>query len=74
MRNTNVNCAADWTYNEKTWATDGWTKLYTVSGNLNTEWSTYVNTYNKSYKGADMQDEYNAYVASGLLQKRPGLN
>ena len=74
MRNTKVNCAADWTYNEKTWATDGWTKLYTVSSNLNTEWSAYVNTYNKSYKGTDMQDEYNAYVASGLLQKRPGLN
>lgn len=67
-------CHASWTYNEKTWAEDGWTKLYSVSDLLNTKWSAYVNTYNKAYKGSDMFDEYNAYVLSGVLQKRPGLN
>mgnify|MGYP004621764143 CR=1 FL=1 len=49
-------CHASWTYNEKTWAEDGWTKLYTVSDLLNTKWSAYVNTYNKAYKGSDMFD------------------
>lgn len=73
MRNVEGDCFADWTFDEKTWATDGWTKLYTVSSTLNTKWSSYVNTYNKAYKGTDMYDEYNAYVASGVLQKRPGL-
>lgn len=66
-------CHADWSYDEKTWATDGWSKLYTVSNALNTKWSAYVNTYNNAYKGMDMYEEYNAYVSSGLLQKRPGL-
>lgn len=66
-------CHADWSYDEKTWATDGWSKLYTVSNALNSKWSAYVNTYNKAYKGMDMYEEYNAYVSSGLLQKRPGL-
>ena len=66
-------CHAKWTYNEKTWASDAWTKLYTVSDELNTKWSAYVNSYNRAYKGSDMYDEYNAYVASGVLQKRPGL-
>ena len=73
MRNVDGDCFADWTFDEKTWATDGWTKLYTVSSTLNTKWSSYVNTYNKAYKGTDMYEEYNAYVASGVLQKRPGL-
>ena len=73
MRNTEANCYADWTFDEKTWATDGWTKLYTVSSTLETKWSAYVNTYNGAYKGADMYEEYNAYIASGVLQKRAGL-
>ena len=67
------NCQADWTYNEKTWASDGWTKLYTTSATLNSKWSAYVNTYNSAYKGTDMYEEYNAYVQSGQLKKRPGL-
>ena len=67
------NCQADWQYDEKTWATDGWTKLYTTSATLNSKWSAYVNTYNTAYKGQDMFEEYNAYVQSGVLQKRYGL-
>ena len=66
--------AADWTYDESTWTTDAWTKLYTVSSTLNTQWSSYVNTYNGAYKGTDMQDEYNSYIATGTMQKRAGLN
>ena len=73
MRNTEANCYADWTFDEKTWATDGWTKLYTVSSTLETKWSAYVNMYNGTYKGTDMYEEYNAYIASGVLQKRAGL-
>ena len=73
MRNTEANCYADWTFDEKTWAMDGWTKLYTVSSTLETKWSAYVNTYNGTYKGTDMYEEYNAYIASGVLQKRAGL-
>ena len=69
----NYGCNADWKYDEKTWATDGWSKLYTISSTLNTKWSAYVNTYNNAYNGTNMYEEYNGYVASGLLQKRPGL-
>lgn len=73
MRNVEGDCFATWNYDEKTWATDGWTKLYTVSSTLETKWSAYVNTYNNAYKGSDMYEEYNAYIASGVMQKRAGL-
>ena len=69
----NYGCDAKWTYDEKTWAEDGWSKLYTISSTLNTKWSAYVNTYNNAYNGTNMYEEYNGYVSSGLLQKRPGL-
>ena len=72
MRNVDGDCFATWSFDEKTWAEDGWTKLYTVSSTLETKWSSYVNTYNSAYKGTDMYDEYNSYVASGVLQKRAG--
>lgn len=65
--------AANWKYDEKTWATDGWTKLYTVSSKFQTQWSTFAYTYNDGFKGSLMQEEYNDFIASGKAQKRPGL-
>ena len=66
--------AANWKYDEKTWATDGWTKLYTVSPKFQTQWSTFAYKYNgDGFKGSLMQEEYNDFIASGKAQKRPGL-
>ena len=64
-------CQADWTYDEKTWATDGWSKLYSVSPLLNEKWAAYVNNYNATngYRGTEMYDEYNAYVTLDIWQK-----
>ena len=69
-------CQADWVYDEKTWATDGWTKLYSVSPLLEEKWSAYVSNYNASsgYRGSEMYDEYNAYVSLDVWQKRAGVN
>ncbi len=69
-------CQADWEYDEKTWATDGWSKLYSVSPLLNEKWSAYVSNYNASsgYRGSEMYDEYNAYVSLDVWEKRSGLN
>jgi hypothetical protein len=69
-------CQADWVYDEKTWVTDGWTKLYSVSPLLEEKWSAYVSNYNASsgYRGSEMYDEYNAYVSLDVWEKRAGVN
>lgn len=65
--------AADWKFDERTWASDGWSKLYTVSNKFNAAWQSFRETYNDGYKGDIMQEEYNDFIASGKAQKRPGL-
>lgn len=66
---TNTSLVANWTLDAKTWKTDGMTKLYTVSAAMRTAWNDYVNTYNSTYKGSEMQREYNEAVQSGNLTK-----
>ena len=61
--------AAGWTYDAKTWKTDGMTKLYTVSQKMQDEWNQFKNTYNTTYKGAQMQSEYNDFIKSGKAVK-----
>jgi hypothetical protein len=66
----NSNLKASWTYDEKTWAEDGMTKVYTVSSAMQQAWNSYVQTYNTTYRGAKMQEEYNALIKSGSVTKR----
>jgi multiple sugar transport system substrate-binding protein/putative aldouronate transport system substrate-binding protein len=66
----NSNLKASWTYDEKTWAEDGMTKVYTVSSAMQQAWDSYVQTYNTTYRGAKMQEEYNALIKSGSVTKR----
>jgi hypothetical protein len=60
---------AGWVFDAKTWKTDGMTKLYTVSSAMQTAWQNYVSEYNSTYKGMEMQNEYNQAVQSGNLVK-----
>ena len=65
--------AANWTFDAKTWKQDGMEKMYTVSEAMKTAWQEFVNTYNSTYRGKQMQDEYNEFIQSGKAQKRAGL-
>ncbi|MBQ8885759.1 MAG: hypothetical protein IJY62_05285 [Clostridia bacterium] len=66
---TNASLKANWTFDAKTWKTDGMTKLYTVSDAMKTAWGKYVKEYNSTYRGSEMQREYNEAVQSGKLTK-----
>lgn len=69
----NKDLASNWKFDEKTWATDGWTKLFTRTQAFDTAWNAFTSNYNDGYKGAIMQEEYNDFIATGKAQKRPGL-
>lgn len=58
---------ATWEYDAKTWLTDWATKMYSVSPAFQTEWDKYVKEYNDTYKGSQMQKEYNEAIASGKM-------
>lgn len=66
----NSTLKAAWEYDEKTWAEDGMNKVYTVSSAMQQAWNEYVNTYNTTYKGSKMQQEYNDLIKSGTVVKR----
>lgn len=66
---TNTSLTADWEFDAKTWKTDGMTKLYTVSDAMRAAWENYVQEYNSTYRGTEMQQEYNDAVRSGNLTK-----
>lgn len=66
----NATLKATWEYDEKTWAEDGMTKVYMVSSAMQQAWNEYVNTYNTTYKGSKMQQEYNDLIKSGTVVKR----
>ncbi|HBF86197.1 MAG TPA: hypothetical protein DDW54_00800 [Clostridiales bacterium] len=65
----NKGLKANWTYDAKTWKTDGMTKLYTVSSAMQSAWDDYVSAYYRTYKGAEMESEYNQAVKSGNYVK-----
>lgn len=52
-------------YNPKTF---GWEELYTVSKTCRSKWSSFVKSF-KNAGGADILEEYNAYIASGKAKK-----
>ncbi len=66
---SNKALVADWTYDAKTWKTDWKTKVLGVSGAMKTAWDSYVDSYNNSYYGSLMQQEYNEAVQSGNMVK-----
>ena len=66
----NATLKSTWTYDEKTWAEDGMTKVYTVSSAMQEAWNKYVQTYNTTYRGSQMEQEYNAVIKSGTVTKR----
>ena len=67
---TGSDCvAADWTFDAKTWKSDGMTKIYTVSDKMKSEWAAFVKDYNGTYKGSLMQKEYNEFIKSGKAVK-----
>ena len=66
----NATLKSTWTYDEKTWAEDGMTKIYTVSNAMQEAWNKYVQTYNTTYRGSQMEQEYNALIQSGTVTKR----
>ena len=65
----NSSLAASWEFDPKTWDSDGWTKLYTISQAFDAAWNSYVNTYNTTYHGSDMQREFNEFINSGKAMK-----
>jgi len=65
---------ASWTFDAKTWKTDGMTKLYTVSQAMQDAWKKYVDDYNSIYRGSEMEQEYNEMVQSGKLTKYEKAN
>ncbi len=66
---TNASLKANWTFDAKTWKTDGMTKLYTVSSAMQSAWNKYVSDYNSIYRGAEMEREYNEEIATGNYVK-----
>ena len=66
---SNKSLVADWTYDAKTWKTDWKTKVLGVSGAMKTAWDSYVDSFNNSYYGSLMQQEYNEAVQSGNMVK-----
>lgn len=66
---TNSSLKANWTFDAKTWKTDGMTKLYMVSEAMSSAWASFVSEYNSTYRGSEMEQEYNAAVQSGTLTK-----
>ena len=70
----NKNITANWTFDAKTWKTDGMTKLYTVSSAMQTAWAKYVSDYNSIYGGSQMKKEYNEMVQSGTFYKYEKTN
>lgn len=66
---TDTSLKAGWEYDAKTWKTDGMQKLYMVSEAMRKAWNTFVSEFNSTYRGSEMEQEYNAVVQSGDLTK-----
>ena len=47
-----------------------WDDLYYIPRSITTAWASFVNTFNTTYGGTEVYEEYNAFIESGQAQKK----